>query len=173
MPKEAYIVDCLRTAVAIGKPTGSFSATTHPVDLLAAVLRPLAARNNAKDLIEDVITGVVTPIGKQGANVGRLAAVKALGHKVPGIQINRMCGSGQQAVHFASQAVAAGDMDVVVGCGVELMGSTTMGRYATDYLSFKPLCIEIFLCVHPNHTRTRTRTYTHTIHTHTHSHNIY
>jgi acetyl-CoA acetyltransferase family protein len=70
----------------------------------------------------------VTPIGDQGANIGRLAALKAgFPVEVPGIQINRMCGSGQQAVHFAAQAILAGDMDIVLAGGVEMMSHQPIG----------------------------------------------
>ena len=80
------------------------------------------------EAVEDIVAGCVTPIGKQGANVGRLAALKA-GFPVstPGVQLNRMCGSAQQALHFASQAIGAGDMDVTIGGGVEMMGTQEMG----------------------------------------------
>jgi acetyl-CoA acetyltransferase family protein len=78
--------------------------------------------------IEDVILGCVTPIGEQGANLARLAALKA-GFPVdtPGVTLNRMCGSSQQAVHFAAQAILAGDMDLVVAGGTEVMSRVAMG----------------------------------------------
>ena len=77
--------------------------------------------------IEDVIDGTVTLAGEQGANPARLAVLLSkLPVEVPGVSLNRMCGSSQQAVHFAAQAVAAGDMDYVVGCGVESMTRVPM-----------------------------------------------
>jgi acetyl-CoA acyltransferase len=73
-------------------------------------------------LIEDVIFGCVTPLGEQGANITRLAVLQAgLPVDIPAVTLNRMCGSGQQAVHFAAQAIAAGDMDVVLAGGLEVM----------------------------------------------------
>ena len=77
---------------------------------------------------QDVVAGCVTPLGKQGANVGRLAALKAgFPVKTPGVQLNRMCGSGAVAVQFASQAIAAEDQDVAIACGVEMMSAVQMG----------------------------------------------
>ncbi len=77
--------------------------------------------------IEDVIDGTVTLAGEQGANPARLAVLlSTLPVDVPGVSLNRMCGSSQQAVHFAAQAVAAGDMDYVIGCGVESMSRVPM-----------------------------------------------
>jgi len=78
--------------------------------------------------VEDVIVGCVTPVKEQGSNIGRLAALKAgFPIETPGTQINRYCGSGQQAIHFAAQAIAAGDMDVAIGAGVEFMSRVPMG----------------------------------------------
>lgn len=105
---RSYILDCARTAIAIGKPTGTLSSS-HPVDVLTHVLTAIKSRT-PHSLPEDVICGVVTPIGQQGANVGRLAAIKAYGKDTPGVQLNRMCGSGLQAINMASQGIVAGDM---------------------------------------------------------------
>jgi len=127
--RSVVIVDALRSAIARGRPDGTLSSTTHPVDLFATVLKRLAEKNKVPlEAVEDIVAGCVTPIGKQGANVGRLAALKA-GFPVstPGVQLNRMCGSAQQALHFASQAIGAGDMDVTIGGGVEMMGTQEMG----------------------------------------------
>jgi len=78
--------------------------------------------------VEDVICGCVSPIKEQGGDIGRIAAMKAgFPIQVPGVQLNRLCGSGQQAIHFASQAIASGDMDCVIACGVESMGRVPMG----------------------------------------------
>jgi acetyl-CoA acetyltransferase family protein len=82
----------------------------------------------AKDQVEDIIAGCVGPTDQQGANIGRMVAMKAgFPVHVPGVQINRMCGSSQQAVHFASQAIAAGDMDLVLASGIEMMSVVPMG----------------------------------------------
>jgi acetyl-CoA acetyltransferase family protein len=81
-----------------------------------------------KESVEDIIAGCVSPTDEQGANIARLALLMAhFPVEVPGVQINRMCGSSQQAVHFASQAVSSGDMDLVIGGGVEMMGRVPMG----------------------------------------------
>jgi acetyl-CoA acyltransferase len=124
--REAYIISAVRTAT--GRRDGMFK-DTHPVDLAAAVLREVT-RRAAVDPgdVEDVIMGCVTPIGEQGANIGRTALIQAgFPAHVPGVQINRMCGSSQQAVHFAAQAILAGDMDLVVAGGVEHMTRVRMG----------------------------------------------
>lgn len=69
-------------------------------------------------LIGDVVTGCVTQVGEQGANVGRLAVLLSrLPQGVPAVTLNRMCGSGQQAIHFAAQAIAAGDLDFAMAGG--------------------------------------------------------
>ncbi|KNC53431.1 acetyl-CoA acetyltransferase [Thecamonas trahens ATCC 50062] len=126
--RDVYIVEAVRTPIARGKANGALH-NMHPVSLLAQTLAELVSRANVSpEHIEDVIGGVVTPKGKQGANVPRLALLKAgFPVSVPGVQINRMCGSSQQAAHFAAQAIASGDMDVVVASGVEMMSVEKMG----------------------------------------------
>jgi acetyl-CoA acyltransferase len=100
------------------------------VDLYALTLKELMKRvgNKVKaDQIEDVITGCVSPVNEQGANIGRLGLLKAgFPVTVPGIQLNRMCGSGQQAIHFGAQAIASGDMELVIAGGVEMMSTVPM-----------------------------------------------
>ncbi len=126
---EVYIIEAVRTAVGIGKPEVGALHPVAPMDLAALVLVEVLRRAGASaDQVEDVILGCVTPIGDQGANIGRLALLKA-GYPatVPGLQLNRMCGSGQQAVHFAAQAILAGDMDLVVAGGVEMMSREPLG----------------------------------------------
>jgi acetyl-CoA acetyltransferase len=87
-------------------------------------------------LVEDVILGCVTPIGDQGANIARLATLKAgFPVAVPAVQLNRMCGSGQQAIHFAAQEILAGDMDLTIGGGIEMMSHQPLG---SDYPSSWP-----------------------------------
>ncbi len=118
--REVVIVEAVRAP--IGKRNGTLSSML-PVHLAARVLQALVeqARIDPK-LIEDVIFGCVTPLGEQGANITRLAVLQAgLPVEVPGVTLNRMCGSSQQAVHFAAQAIAAGDMDVVIAGGLEVM----------------------------------------------------
>jgi acetyl-CoA acetyltransferase family protein len=101
----------------------------HPVDLLAQTLNALVERAGVdKREIEDIVTGCVTAHGEQGTNIGRLAGLKArFPIEVPALQLNRFCGSGQQAIHFAAQAIAAGDMEMAIGCGVESMSRVPMG----------------------------------------------
>jgi acetyl-CoA acyltransferase len=122
----AYIVDAIRTP--IGRRNGAF-AKQHPVELGAAPIRALLERTGLPgSAIEDVVYGCVTPIGDQGGNVGRLCALEAgLPVSVTGVQVNRMCGSSQQAIHFAAMGVASGFQDLVVAGGVELMSRVPMG----------------------------------------------
>jgi acetyl-CoA acyltransferase len=126
--RDVVIVQAVRTAVGRGRENGALHGV-HPVDLLARLLRELVNRAGIEPgLVEDVITGCVTPTGEQGANISRLAALYAgFPAEVPAVQLNRMCGSSQQAVHFASQAIAVGDMDVVIAAGVEMMSRVPMG----------------------------------------------
>ncbi len=122
---EAVIIEALRTP--FGRRGGSLREQ-RPDALLAHVLDGLLARTGVDPkMIEDVIDGTVTLAGEQGANPARLAVLLSnLPVEVPGVSLNRMCGSSQQAVHFAAQAVAAGDMDYVIGCGVESMSRVPM-----------------------------------------------
>jgi acetyl-CoA C-acetyltransferase len=123
---DAYIVDAVRTP--FGKRDGSFR-DTHPQDLAAEPLLALAERNGfAGPDIEDVIYGCVTPVDEQGLNIARLAPMVAgWGDSVPGVQLNRMCGSGQQAVNFAAGQVRSGTHDLLVAGGVEHMTRVPMG----------------------------------------------
>jgi acetyl-CoA acyltransferase len=101
----------------------------HPVDLAAETLRALVERNDLDPgLVDDVIMGCVSQVGAQAVNVGR-NAVLAAGYpeSVPGTSIDRQCGSSQQAMHFAAQGVMAGQYDVVIAAGVEVMSLVPMG----------------------------------------------
>jgi len=122
----AVVVDAVRTAV--GRRNGKL-AGWHPVDLAAEVLVGLLGRNDVDPgLVDDVILGCVSQTGEQGLNVARNAALAAgLPETVPGTTIDRQCGSGQQAVHFAAQGVAAGAYDVVVAGGVESSSRVPLG----------------------------------------------
>lgn len=123
--REAVIVSAVRTPV--GRRKGFFRHI-HPVELAAVALNEVAKRVDLpKDLVEDIAMGCVTPIGEQGYNIGRLAALRA-GYPVgvPAVTINRMCGSGQQALHFAVQEVKSGDMDITIAAGVESMTRVPM-----------------------------------------------
>ncbi|MED4974666.1 thiolase family protein [Geobacillus thermoleovorans] len=124
--REVVIVDAVRTA--IGKKKGALSSV-HPVDLLVPVLRALVDRNGLDaGLVEDVIVGCVTMTGEQGGNIAR-QAVLAAGFPVgvPAFSLNRMCGSSQQAIHNAAQAILAGDIDIAIAAGVESMTRVPMG----------------------------------------------
>jgi acetyl-CoA acyltransferase len=131
MASEAFIISAVRSPIGLGKPTGKL-APIAPVDLTARLLKEVIRRAGVdSDLVEDVIWGVVTPIGDQGANLARLALLMAgLPAKVPGVSLNRMCGSSQQAVHFAAQAIISEDMDVVIAGGTEMMSHQPLG---SDY----------------------------------------
>ncbi|EMA30200.1 thiolase family protein [Halobiforma nitratireducens] len=128
---DAVIVDAVRTP--FGKRGGSFR-DTHPQDLAAKPLEALEERNGFDPgIVEDVLYGCVTPTDEQGLNVGRLAPLVAgWGDSVPGVQLNRMCGSGQQAVNFAATNVMAGQHDVLVAGGVEHMTRVPLGSDGVD-----------------------------------------
>jgi acetyl-CoA C-acetyltransferase len=123
---EAYIVGAVRTPV--GKRNGGLSAV-HPADLAAHVLTELIARSAADpSAIDDVIMGCVSQVGPQSVDIARTAWLSAgLPENVPGVTIDRQCGSSQQAVHFAAQAVLSGTQDLVVAAGVESMSMVPMG----------------------------------------------
>lgn len=123
--REAVIVGAVRTPV--GRRGGILSAW-HPVDLLGQTLRELVARAGVDPAaIEDVITGCVIQHDVQSGNLGRHAVLAAgLPESVPAVTIDRQCGSGQQAVSFAAQAVMAGSHDLVIACGVESMSRVPM-----------------------------------------------
>ncbi|MEY2823505.1 MAG: hypothetical protein RL564_1777 [Pseudomonadota bacterium] len=122
---EAFIVAACRTAG--GRRNGRL-ARWHPVDLAAQVLNELVHRSHADPaLIDDVIMGCVSQVGEQSTNVARNAVLAAgLPEAIPGTSIDRQCGSSQQALHFAAQAVMSGAMDVVIAAGVESMTRVPM-----------------------------------------------
>jgi len=126
--QDVFIISAVRTAIGVGKPTGALYPFA-PVDLAAMVMQEAARRAGVDpDLIDDVVWGVVTQVGDQGANLARLAALKAgFPPHVPAVTLNRMCGSSQQAVHFASLAILAGDMDLVIAGGTEIMSHQPIG----------------------------------------------
>lgn len=124
--REAVIVEAVRTPV--GRRNGCFS-NLRSEDLAGLVLREVVRRAGIDPaLVEDVVMGCVSQVGEQGFCIARQAALIAdYPLQVPGVTIDRQCGSSQQAVHFAAQAVLAGDMDVVVAAGVENMTRVPMG----------------------------------------------
>jgi acetyl-CoA C-acetyltransferase len=123
---EAYIVEALRTA---GGRRGGALRDWHPADLGAAVLNALVARSGIDPAaIEDVIAGCVSQVGEQSFHIGRnMVMASDLPDSVPAVSIDRQCGSSQQALHFAAQAVMSGTQDVVIAAGVESMTRVPMG----------------------------------------------
>ena len=126
---EAYIVAAARTA---GGRRGGRLSGWHPADLAAQVIDALLERTNADPaLVDDVIMGCVLQAGEQSGCIGRMAVLAStLPKSVPGVTIDRQCGSSQQALHFAAQAVMSGSMDVVIAAGVESMSRVPMGLSA-------------------------------------------
>ncbi|GLI84692.1 acyl-CoA dehydrogenase [Rossellomorea marisflavi] len=124
--REVVIVEGVRTAV--GKRNGAL-AGIRPDDLAGDLLKGLMEKAGVSPgLVEDVIMGCVTQSGEQAGDIARVAALIAgFPVEVPGVTIDRQCGSSQQAVHFASQAILSGDMDIVIAGGVESMSRTPIG----------------------------------------------
>lgn len=121
---HAYIVAATRTA---GARRGGRLSGWHPVDLAAQVLNHLVGGADPA-LVDDVFMGCVSQVGEQSSNVARNAVLASrLPESVPGTSIDRQCGSSQQAIHFAAQAVISGAMDVVIAAGVESMTRVPMG----------------------------------------------
>ncbi len=129
---EAYIVDATRTPVGVGKPSGAFAAV-HPADFGAHPIRELVGRGDFDPAaIDDVIYGCLDAIGTQAGNIARTSAMVAgLPQTVPGVTIDRQCGSSQQAVHFAAQAVMSGTADLIVAGGVQKMSQFPIGSSYT------------------------------------------
>jgi acetyl-CoA C-acetyltransferase len=123
---EAYIIDALRTPV--GRRRGALSGV-HPADLGAHVLQALVGRNDLDPLVvEDVYMGCLDAIGPQAGDIARTCWLAAgLPHEVPGTTIDRQCGSSQQALHFAAQAVMSGTNDVIIAGGVQNMSMIPIG----------------------------------------------
>ncbi|HEX8094928.1 acetyl-CoA C-acetyltransferase [Jatrophihabitans sp.] len=129
MATEAYVYDAIRTPRGRGKQTGSLHEA-KPVSLLVGLIDEIQRRNPSLDpaRIEDVILGVVTPIGDQGSVIARAAAIAAgLNTSGPGVQINRFCASGLEAVNLAAQKVRSGWEDLLLAGGVESMSRVPMG----------------------------------------------
>jgi acetyl-CoA acyltransferase len=124
--RDAVIVEAIRTP--IGKRAGSLAAA-HPVDLSADVLTAVAARTGIDPAtVDDVIWGCVTQIGDQSSNIARWASLAAgWPEDIPGVTVNRACGSSQQAIDFAAHAVMAGQYDLVIAGGVEVMSRCPLG----------------------------------------------
>src|SRR3954464_11398728 len=126
---EALVFDAIRTPRGKGKVNGSLHAT-KPVDLVVGLMHEMLARNGELDpnRVDDVVLGCVSPVGDQGADIAKTAAIKAgLPDTVAGVQLNRFCASGLEAVNIAAQKVASGWEDLVFAGGVESMSRVPMG----------------------------------------------
>ncbi|WP_456297878.1 acetyl-CoA C-acetyltransferase [Actinophytocola xanthii] len=129
VPTEAFVYDAIRTPRGRGKNTGSLHGT-KPISLVVGLLDELRKRNPTLDLdrVSDLLLGVVTPVGDQGSDIAKTAAIAAgLPDTVGGVQLNRFCASGLEAVNIAAQKVRAGWDEVVIGGGVESMSRVKMG----------------------------------------------
>jgi acetyl-CoA acyltransferase len=137
--EQAVIVDAVRTPMGRGKLTGAL-APVHPVDLLSQVLRQLVERTGIDPgQVDDIIVGCVSQAGEQSATPGRYASLAAgFPVHVPSTTVERKCGSGQQAVEFANQAIAAGAYQMCVAAGVESMSRVPMGTSRLGQDPFGP-----------------------------------
>ncbi|CAM2778653.1 acetyl-CoA acetyltransferase [Mycobacterium intermedium] len=135
--REAVIVEAVRTPV--GKRNGGLSGM-HAADLSAVVLNELLDRANiGVELIDDVIWGCVSQVGDQSSNIARFAVLAAgWPENIPGTTVNRACGSSQQALDFAAQAVMSGQQDVVVAGGVEVMSRVPLGSARATGMPYGP-----------------------------------
>src|SRR5882762_5435408 len=126
---EALVFDAIRTPRGKGKVNGSLHST-KPVDLVVGLMHEMLVRNDHLDpnRVDDVVLGCVSPVGGQGADIAKTAAIKAgLPDTVAGVQLNRFCASGLEAVNIAAQKVASGWEDLVFAGGVESMSRVPMG----------------------------------------------
>jgi acetyl-CoA C-acetyltransferase len=129
MATEALLYDAIRTPRGKGKSNGSLH-TTKPIDLVVGLMHETLVRNESLDPngVDDVVLGVVSPVGDQGMDIAKTAAIKAgLPDTVSGVQLNRFCASGLEAVNIAAQKVASGWEDLVFAGGVESMSRVPMG----------------------------------------------
>jgi acetyl-CoA C-acetyltransferase len=125
---DAFIFDHVRTPRGRGKVDGALHEVTA-LELASQTLRAVKDRNGlADDSLDDVVLGCVDPVGEAGGDIARVAALKAgFAHKVPGVQINRFCASGLDAVNFAAAQVMSGQHDMTIGGGVESMSRVGIG----------------------------------------------
>ncbi|MEZ4381371.1 MAG: acetyl-CoA C-acetyltransferase [Nannocystaceae bacterium] len=136
MHQSAFIYDAIRTPR--GKNRGGALHGTKPVDLIVGLLRELEPRHRGLDLerVDDIVLGVVSPVGEQGGDIARTAVlVSGLPESVPGVQINRFCASGLEAVNLAAAKVASGSDDLVLAGGVESMSRIPLGSDGGAYVS--------------------------------------
>ena len=139
--RDAVIVEAVRTPV--GRRNGGL-AGSHAADLSALVLNALVERTGIDpDVVDDVVWGCVSQVGDQSSNIGRYAVLAAgWPETIPGTTVNRACGSSQQALDFAAQAVMSGQQDVVVAGGVEVMSRVPLGSARTIGQPYGPLVLE-------------------------------
>jgi acetyl-CoA acyltransferase len=139
--RETVIVEAVRTPV--GKRNGGLS-TMHAADLSAVVLRELVDRTGIDPaVVDDVVWGCVSQVGDQSSNIGRYSVLAAgWPESIPGTTINRACGSSQQALDFAVQAVMSGQQDVVVAGGVEVMSRVPLGAARASGMPYGPKVLE-------------------------------
>ncbi len=126
---DALVFDAIRTPRGKGKQNGSLH-NTKPVDLVVGLMHEMLVRNDQLDpnRVDDVVLGCVTPVGDQGADIAKTAAIKAgLPDTVGGVQLNRFCASGLEAVNIAAQKVRSGWEDLVFAGGVESMSPRADG----------------------------------------------
>src|SRR5215213_11031284 len=135
--RETVIVEAVRTPV--GKRNGGL-ADMHAADLSAIVLNALMERAGVDpEIIDDVVWGCVSQVGDQSSNIGRYSLLAAgWPEHIPGTTINRACGSSQQALDFAVQAVMSGQQDVVVAGGVEVMSRVPLGSARSTGMPYGP-----------------------------------
>ena len=157
--RETVIVEAVRTPV--GKRNGGLS-DMHAADLSAIVLNALMERAGVDpDVVDDVVWGCVSQVGDQSSNIGRYSVLAAgWPENIPGTTINRACGSSQQALDFAVQAVMSGQQDVVVAGGVEVMSRVPLGSARSTGMPLRaesPCPLRGFL-VQPGHLRGAHRT---------------
>ena len=146
--REVVIVEAVRTPT--GRRNGSLK-DVHPVVLAAMTLRELMERAKVDPaLVEDVVMGCVSQVGEQGINIARNAVLQAgFPIEVPATTVDRQCGSGQQAIHFAANLIAAGVCDITIGAGVESMSRLPIGSsIATGGHPFPPSLLEMYPLTH-------------------------
>jgi acetyl-CoA C-acetyltransferase len=140
---EAFIYDALRTPRGRGKAENGGLHEVSPTELAATTLRALGQRNTLKsDAVDDVILGCVDPVMDQAGDIARSAALVAgLHERVPGVQINRFCASGLEAVSLAAAKVKSGDVELVAAGGIEMMSRVGMGGSGMPVLTDPAIAI--------------------------------
>ena len=144
---EAYIYDAVRTPRGAGKASRGSLLVVSPIELAAVPLRALKSRSGLDtDAIDDVILGCVDPVKDQAGDIGRTAALAAgYGEEVPGLQINRFCASGLEAVALAASRVAAGQSDLIAAGGIEMMSRIGMGGSGMPPLTDPAVAVPHFM----------------------------